>query len=187
MKILILCYFAIAALLLKGAYNWLRAIILRTSFIISLGRICREKGFELKKPRNIFASLFCLSPKPDITVKAGDAEYLIRLITCRARKRVYHFADHERFVRAMLLNLLLFTAQGEHLTLFRRLKYLPPLDEKCLTPDSRVVLLFNPSPLSVTFNESPSRRELGTDGADFNGWLIYSAAGFKKLLGGSSE
>lgn len=182
MKILILCYFAVAALILKGAYNWVRAIFLRLSFLIGLGRICRENGFELKKPRAAFASFFRYSPKPDIIVKTGDAEYLIRLITCRARKRIYHFADHEWFVRALRLMLLLMSAPGESLTLFRKLKRLPPLDEKYLTPDSKVILLFNPSPIVITFTTHSNRREIGADSADFDGWLIYSANGFKKLL-----
>ncbi len=181
MKILILCYFAVAAVILKGVYNWVRAIVLRLTFISRLGRICRKNGYELKKPRNIFASFFCLSPKPDITVKVGGTEYLIRFITCRARKRAYHFADHEWFVRAMRLNLLFFLSQGESLTLFRKLKRLPPIDREYLTEGSQVVLLFNPSPVSITFTGS-NRRETGADGAYFDGWLIYSANGFKKLL-----
>ncbi len=93
-----LIYFFIALWIVKGLYNWIHAIILRLAMVQSIKKICKKRGFTLVKTRPIFASLFRFSPKPDMIVKTGGADYVLRVVTCRARKRIYHFVSHEWFV-----------------------------------------------------------------------------------------
>ena len=179
--------------ILKGIYNWVHAIILRISMYAKLGKICHEKDFEIIKPRNMFASMFRFSSKPDIVIRTDGTEYLIRLITCRARKRVYHFVNHEWFVRAFRYYILtLAFHSGTPFTLTKRCKYLPPLDEKYISAESdrkhQIVLLFNPSPLEITYTTKTNRREIGGNGSFFDGWLIYNANAFAKhLLDGDND
>lgn len=180
-------FFLFVLFVLKGVYNWVHAIILRVMLYSKLGSICRKKGYELQKPRAIFASFFKLSSAPDVIIRTPDTEYLLRIITCRARKRVYHFVNHEWFVRALRYYVLsLAFHSGEPLTVTKTSKYLPPLDGKYISSDTdrkqQVVLLFNPSPLEITYTTRSNQREIGGNDSDFDGWLIYNAKGFEKLL-----
>lgn len=180
---LILILFILAVL--KGIYNGIHAVILRASFYVKLGKIGRKKGCDIEKPRCMPASFFGYSRRPDIIVRTADTEYLVRIITCRARKRIYHFVDHEWFVRAFRLYLLMPFLSGESYTILKRCKHLPPLDGSYINAGERrqqVVLLFNPSPLDITYTTRSNRREIGSNGADFDGWLIYNSKGFLKLL-----
>ena len=180
-------FFLFVLFVLKGLYNWIHAAILRVMLYAKLGRICREKGYELDKPRSIFASFFRLSARPDVVIRTPGVEYIVRIITCRARKRVYHFVNHEWFVRAFRYYILsLAFHSGEPLTVTKICKYLPPLEDKYISRDAerrqQVVLLFNPSPLEITYTTRTNRREIGSNGTDFDGWLIYNAKGFASLL-----
>lgn len=183
-------FFLFVLFILKGIYNWIHAIILRVMLYAKLGKICREKGYEIQKPRSIFASFFRLSSAPDVIIRTSDTEYLLRIITCRARKRVYHFVNHEWFVRAFRYYVLsLAFHSGEPLTVTKICKYLPPLDGKYIIPDCKqqVVLLFNPSPLEISYTTRSNQREIGGNDSDFDGWLIYNAKGFAKLLTNDAE
>lgn len=181
-----LLFIFLALFILKGIYNWLHAIILRIMLYIELNRICRKKSFKIEKPRFIFASFFCYSKKPDILIQAGGTDYLVRIITCRARKRIYHFVSHEWFVRVFRYYILtLAFHSGTPITLSKNCKHLPPLDEKYLQPNGskkQIVLMFNPSPLEITFSTRTNRRMIAYNGADFDGWVIYNGKGFKQVL-----
>lgn len=181
--------FLLVLLILKCIYNWVRLVILRTVFCINLKRVCKKRGYGLKMPRFIFASFFRYSKKPDAVIMTGGTDYLVRMITCRARKRNYHFVDHEWFVRSMKLYMLLPFLEAEPIVLFRRAFYLPPLDEKYLRDGEsikRQVLLFNPSPIDITFTTRENRRAIGANGVDFDGWLICNGKGLIGELGRES-
>ena len=179
-------FFLFVLFVLKGIYNWVRAIILRFMLYAKLGRISRENGYTIETPRFILASFFKLSAKPDVIIRTSDTEYIVRIITCRARKRIYHFANHEWFVRAFRYYILsLAFHSGEPLTVTKICKYLPPLGEEyisCGELRRQVVLLFNPSPLEITYTTRTNQREIGTNGSDFDGWMIYNAKGFTNAL-----
>ncbi len=119
-------------------------------------------------------------------ITAGDTVYCVRIIACRARKRHYHFVNHEWFVRVFRYYILsLAFHSGTPLTVSKRAMRLPPLDEKYLSNGelkSRVALIFNPSPLEITFTSRDNRREIATNGTDFDGWLIYNGKGFIQTL-----
>lgn len=177
-----LLMFLLALFIIKWIYNCLRAIVLRIILYIKLAKVCKNKGYIMEKTRFILASFFKYSPKPDIIIRANDIDYIVRVITCRARKRIYHFVNHEWFVRVFRYYILtLAFHSGTPVTLSKSCKHLPPIDEKYLQHDGRkkqVVLLFNPSPLDITFTTRANRREIGTNGADFDGWVIYNAREF---------
>lgn len=176
--------FSVALFVAKGIYNIFRALSMRAALYIRLNKICKAKGFKIQKMRHFLAPFFRYSNKPDITLSTPDTDYLLRIITCRARKRTYHFVNHEWYVRAFKLYLLVPFMSSESLVLSKHAGHLPPLDEKFLHPDGRkkqVVLLFNPSPTDITFNSS-NRREIGSNGTDFDGWLIYNGKAFAQLL-----
>lgn len=179
-----LLMFFIALFVVKGIYNWLHAIILRIALYSKLHKVCKKRGYEIEKPRFIFASFFLYSSKPDIIIRSDSTEYLIRIITCRARKRIYHFVNHEWFVRLYRLYILL-PFLMEDIALFKRAKHLPLLDEKYIQERGRkklVVLLFNPSPLEITYTTRTNRREIGTNGTNFDGWVIYNGKAFAQAL-----
>ena len=183
MQLYYLIFFLFILFILKGIYNWIHAIILRVMLYAKLSKICREKGYEMKKPRFIFASFFRLSAKPDIVIRTPGTEYVVRIITCRARKRVYHFVNHEWFVRALRYYILsLAFHSGTPLTLTKTCKYLPPLDSEYISDGQQVVLLFNPSPLEITYTTRTNQREIGTNSSVFDGWMIYNAKGFTSAL-----
>lgn len=181
-----LIIFLVVLFVLKGIYNWLHAIILRIALYIRLTGICRKKNFRIKTPRFIFASFFRYSSKPDIIIETESVDYLVRIITCRARKRIYHFVSHEWFVRMFRYYILsLPFHSGTPVTLSKCCRRLPPIDEKYTGPDGRkkqVVLLFNPSPLEITCKMGPNRREICSNGTDFGGWLIYNGKAFEQEI-----
>lgn len=74
------------------------------------------------------------------------------------------------------------------IALFKRAKYLPPFDEKYLTGDKnkQFVLLFNPSPLEITYTAKANRRQIGSNGSDFDGWIIYNGKAFIRELSGDT-
>lgn len=176
----------LALFIVKGIYNWLHAIILRIMLCIKLDKICKKKGYKIEKPRFIFASFFCYSKNPDIIIRADSTDYLVRIITCRARKRIYHFVNHEWFVRVFRYYILtLAFHSGTPVTLSKSCKYLPPIDKTYLVADGRnkqVVLLFNPSPLEITYTTRTNHREIGGNGTVFDGWTIYNGKGFVQEL-----
>ena len=181
--------FLSALFIAKAIYNWIHALILRAVLYLKLLIICKRRGFKMKTPRFFFSSFFLMSKKPDILIKTGDTNYLIRIITCRARKRAYHFVNHEWFVRVFRLYMLLPFMNAEEMAPFKHAFRLPPLDEKYLSQGAenedakpQVVLLFNPSPLEITFTSCSNRREIGTNGSSFDGWLIYNGKAFAELL-----
>lgn len=186
MQIILLTTTIIALLLIKSIFNWLRTIYHRTKLYVNLGKLCRKNTYEMQNVRLPIATLFTYSSKPDIIIKTDDTEYIIRLITCRARKRIYHFANHEFFARAMRVTFMQrFATNPTTYTLFKHFKHLPPLDEKYLTDGDlkkQVVLLFNPSPLEISYTSKGSKKEIGGNGSNFDGWMIYNAKGFIKLL-----
>ena len=178
-----------ALFVLKGIYNWVHAAVLRISLYIRLRGVCKSRGYEMNMPRFIFASFVRYSSRPDVIIKTGGVDYLIRIITCRQRKRVYHFVSHEWYVRVFRYYLLsLAFHSGTPLVLSRRARRLPPLDESFLSGEGDVkkqmVLLFNPSPLEITFN-SPREggKKVAANGTDYDGWLIYNGKAFSKMLG----
>ena len=186
MVLIYMMIFCSALYLAKAFYNIVRAVILRAALYIRLSKICKKHGYEISRKRPFPASFFGFSRRPDMVIKTASAEYIVRLITCRARKRHYHFVSHEWFVRAFKVYMLLPFLQGDELTLFKHVKYIPPLDGEFTGLEKQVVLLFNPSPLEITFTARGSAREIASNGSDFDGWLIYNARAFAKILEGEA-
>ncbi len=180
MIIYYIIYFLLAVWIFKGIYNFLRAIIMRIILYIRLTKICKKRGYELIFPRFIFASFLRTSRKPDIIIMTPETDFFVRIMTCRARLRVYHFVNHEWFVRVAKTALLLPFLQGE-VTLHRHVGHMPPLEAEGAR--ARTVLLFNPAPLSVTF-AAGNRRELASNGTDFEGWTTFNGKGFAEFLEG---
>ncbi len=191
MKLYYAIVFLVILFVLKAIYNRIRATVLRALLYMKLKKICKKRGFEFTAPRFIFASFFRLSTKPDIVIKTPDEDLIVRIITCFARKRTYHFVNHEWFVRVFKYFLLsLAFHSGEPLTLSRRVLRLPPTDEEFLRPDGRKkqeILLFSPSPLEITFNTSSNRREIASNGTDFEAWLVFNGKGFEGEVEGRSR
>ena len=178
--------------LLKGIYNWIRALITRGSLYRKLSKLCRNNGYELEKPRSPLASFFRFSKNPDVILRTTDREYLIRLVTCRARKRFWHFVSPEYAVRYMRFYFAAFGAsKTTGLRAFERYFHLPPFDEDYMketytkngeTVQKQQILLFDPQPIRITCVQGGNSSVNAASGTEFDGWLIYNAKGFSELL-----
>lgn len=194
LEILILAY------LLKGAYNLIRAAIRRRALTARLMRIGREKGYAVQRVRSGAAALFRTSDRPDLVLDTPESEYRIRFLTCRSRKRFYHFVTPEYYVR---YRKLYFAVVGVDKTTGLRLlesfRRLPPYaaewsvggkDENAGYGGSepgakpiRPVILADPAPLRFTVAGSRPLDAPG-GGKQADGWWFFSGTGFADFLEG---
>lgn len=173
--------------LIKGCFNFIRALIHRWRFCRKLTKICREKGYEIKKTRHPLASFFRYASKPDLIVRTDDSEYLLRYITCRAHKRFWHFVTPEYLVKYTRLYFAFHAVNrpiGFRLT--EHFGYLPPFSDLGEPSQSTLrrqpILLINPSPVDVSCVLDGKGKVIAENGRPFKGWLFYNAKGFLNLL-----
>ncbi len=197
----------ILAFLLKGVYNFIRAAILRRRLIGRLRKIGREKGYTLRRVRPGIAAFFRVSDCPDLVLTTPEAEYRIRLLTCRSRKRFYHFVTPEYYVR---YRKFYFAVVGVDRTtglrLFETFRRLPPYAGEWAvggndgneennghdghdgdsgtdsgTKAIRPVILADPAPLRFTVAEDRPLNAPG-GGKQAKGWWFFSGSGFADFL-----
>ena len=180
--IFLLIELLIVVLLAVNIYSFFRAVFIRSSFLKKLRVLSREKGYSLRAERKGFASFFKKSSLPDLILKAGDTEYLIRFITCFKRKRFYHFANSEYFAYfSRIFFALPLASKEEDLKGNERFSRIPPLREEYLKEEAdvkkQVVLLFNPSPVEITYGS-----KVVSNGDKIEDCIIYSGKGFLDLF-----
>ncbi len=169
----------------KIIFNIVRAIVLRVRFYIKLEKLCGEKGYTLTKNRAMFASFFGMSKKADIILCVGGTRYSVRLLTCFAHKRAYHFINERCYIRFARFGYILPMSKNiNKIRFFESIKKMPLLAEE-QGGDIKQILLFNPSPAEVFQLEgNRMKKSLVRDGAEMYGWNVYSAKGFLDLLEG---
>ena len=170
--------------LVKTIYNWIRAFILRASFKRKLTKLCSEHCYDIKTVGGFWRSLFRYTSKPDIILKTPHTKYIIRFVTCRARKRFYHFVTPQFYAKYMKLYFAMFGASKElGFRMFETSGYIPELDESYTKKSDNVqlILLFNPSPLVINCTSNGKKEEAG-NGSQFSNYTIYNANGFINLL-----
>ncbi|MBQ7291942.1 MAG: hypothetical protein IJW76_09545 [Clostridia bacterium] len=167
----------------KIIFNFVRAIVLRVRFYIKLKNICAEKGYILTKNRALFASFFGISKKSDITVSTGSTRYSVRLLTCFAHKRAYHFINESYYIRFARFGYILPMSKNiNKIHFFESIKKMPLLSRE-QDDDTRQILLLNPSPAEVFQLEgNRMKKSLVRDGAEMYGWNVYGAKGFLDFL-----
>ena len=182
--LMILAVFCIA----KRIYNFIRAAALRFVFKYKLRTICNEKKYKIKFLRNPILSFFKISSIPDVTVKTNEAEYLLRFITCRNRKRIWYFINDKIYVRVFRV---FFATPGapRHapIDLSKKLGHIPPIDKKYADPRTKnmiPVLLFNPSPVEINYLDEENQKLVAGNGSVIHGQTVYNANGFLNILGG---
>ena len=172
-------------LFFKGIYNISRAIVLRVAFISKLSKLCKDKSYKLSLVRNPAFSFFRLSSAPDMILKTNDSEYIIRLITCRHRKRIWYFINDRIYVRVFRV---FFTLRYSHrmdpFDVSKKLGHIPSLDKKYIKPNSTPVYIFNPSPIEINYITEDNEKKLGANGSVIHGTAIYNGKGFLNMLGG---
>ena len=167
----------------KILFNFIRAVVLRVSFYKRIKKLCKDKGYEMTKKRGMFASFFRITKKADFTVEARGERYSVRLITCFAHKRAYHFINDRYYVQFARFGYILPMSRSiNKIRFFEKLKKLPELnaDEG---ENIKQILLLNPSPMEVFQLEGGRmKKSLVVDGAVMYGWQVYGAGGFLKML-----
>lgn len=176
--LLIVCIPLAAILIFVSLFSFARALILRISFYRKLSIFAQNNKFKLKKTRNILASFFCFSSKPDLILKVADKEYLIRFVTCMNQNLFYNFPTDEYYIRFERVLSLPFNPTG-------RFRYLPPLKEEFLGKNEKkvFVLLFAPSLAKVSYlnNEKTQRKWTGNT-KEIGNWLVYKEMAFLDFL-----
>ncbi len=171
-------------LFFKGIYNIVRATILRVAFMSKLSKLCRDKKYKLTFTRNPAASFFRVSSSPDITLKTDDTEYVIRLITCRHRKRIWYFINDRTYVRVFRVFFALrYSHRMDPFDISKKLGHIPPLDKKYIKSSSTPVYIFNPSPVEINYISEDNEKKLGGNGSRIHTTTIYNGNGFLNMLG----
>ena len=167
----------------KILINFIRAVVLRVRFYIGLKKLCKERGYEMVKKRGIFTSFFHMAKKADIEIEAHSVHYSIRIITCFAHKRAYHFINERYYVRFARFGYVLPMSTGiNKIRFFEKLKKMPIVEAE-QGKNIKKILLLNPSPIEVFQLESNRlNKSLVTDGMEMYDWKVYSASGFLKML-----
>ena len=174
--------------LVKGVYNFIRAIFLRIKFSHRLENICVKNQYNIKKERSFLASFFRCSDKPDLIVTVSDTDYLIRFVTCFARKRFYYFINPEYYVRSLRIFTKLPTAiKFDSAHFFACRKHIKALKNQFLDTHGVVkkcpVFLINPTPAEIHYLDKAQKcRVAAGNGVELDEYLIYSAKGFLDFL-----
>ena len=138
----------------------------------------------MTKKRGMFASFFCMTKKADFTVEAGGQNYSVRIITCFAHKRAYHFINERYYVSFTRFGYVLPMSKAiNNIRFFEKLRRMPALVAE-QSANTKQILLLNPSPVEV-FQLEGNRmsKSLVVDGTQMYGRLVYGASGFLKMLG----
>jgi len=169
--------------LTKILYNIIRAIVLRARFYIKLKNICDSKGYLLRKNRPLFASFFIMSKKADIFIEANGTYYFVRLLTCFAYRRAYHFINERRYIRFARFGYILpMTKNINKISFFETMKTMPAFTKE-RGENVKQILLFNPSPMEIFWlDEKRMNKALVWDGMEMYGWNVFGAKGFLDLL-----
>ena len=170
------------AILLFAIYTFVRAVFIRISFLKKLKALSKEKNYVIIKKRAFFASFFKNAPVPDVILKTNDTEYLIRFITCKARKSFYHFASREYFAHTIKVVFALpLSKEATHLSIFPTFRYLPTLRQEFCEESGgtkhQTVLLFSPAPVEICY-----QNRVLSNGSMLEDCLIYNGNGFIDYL-----
>ena len=172
----------IVVYIITSVYSFVRAVIIRSSFLKKLRSIVSEKGYTLKSERKAFASFFKSASAPDLILETKETKYLIRFITCYKRKRFYHFANEQYYAfYSKLFFALPLAKQEESLRGQEKFRYLPPLDQKYIDEKAEEkpqnVFLFSPAPVEITH-----LGKILSNGDKIENHLIFSGKGFLEYL-----
>lgn len=180
--------FILAFWLVRRIWQTARAVSVRLRLWRRLKRKCESRGFRLRIERNLFASFFRTSDRPDLVIETKDADYLISFVTCPRRGQFCYFFSPTHYIRYSKLYVVL--PRGRLTESFRhshRLKKAPILADSWRTPTKNCkkipILLFNPAPAEIShLAESGTRVETDGNGSALYGWTVYSAQGFLEFL-----
>lgn len=73
--------------------GWLKLLVKRFAFGIKIKRICRQKGFELKKNGVFWWLGKNKSGKHNFNVKCGEKSYCVKLVGVRSKCILFGFLD----------------------------------------------------------------------------------------------
>ena len=174
---LLIVYFAVLYL-----FRTVKAIIGRKRLIKQIKKICRERKHRLTLHRSPIASIFRLSKKTDLSVETHERVYHVKLFSCLARKKIYHFVDRNSYVTYLKVYFALpFAAKASESLLFstfhRFMAEVPSDGEK-----ESFVLLFNPVPNDVTYIDETGMRRVAGNGSFIDSMLVCNAKGFCELI-----
>lgn len=107
-------------------------------------------------------------------------------VSCRARKRFWHFVSPEYAVRYLRFYFAVIgVSKATGFRAFERFFRLPPFDDTPAgenTVKRQSILLFDPKPIQITCVSGGARTENGVNGTEFDGWLIFDGKGFTEYL-----
>ena len=170
------------AILLFAIYTFLRAVLIRISFLRKLKALSKKKDYVIIRKRAFFASFFKNAPVPDVILKTNDTEYLIRFITCKVRKSFYHFASREYFAHTIKVVFALpLSKEASHLSILPTFRYLPALRPEFCGESEEIkrqpVLLFSPAPVEICYEN-----RVLSNGSMLEDYMIYNGNGFIDYL-----
>ena len=177
-------------LIFKGAYNIIRAVFLRIVFLHKLKKLCTSKKFRLAFVRNPISSFFKISSTPDMILKSDTAEYVIRLITCRKRKRIWYFINEGLYVRVFRVFFMMrYSHRADPFDISKKLGHIPALDKKYADHRKNVVpvYIFNPSPTEINYINEDNEKLTAGNGSVIHGTAIYNGNGFLNMLEGREQ
>ena len=135
-----------------------------------------KNGYSSEKFRNNYSFNWFF------VLKTNEKNYLIRFITCRKRKRFYHFASAEYYAfYSKLFFALPLAKKEESLNIQETFRYLPPLADSfiCKEEDleTETILLFSPAPVEISYNG-----KILSNGSMLEGSTVYNGNGFLDFL-----
>ena len=74
-----------------------------------------KNGYEIKIVGGFWKSLLHYTSRPDIILVTPNEKYMIRFVTCRARKRFYQFVTPEYYAKYMKLHFAFLALFGQTL------------------------------------------------------------------------
>lgn len=177
----------IAAWVLLCIFNFIRSVFIRASFLLKLKKQCNQLEYTFTRRRRFFSGLLFRKGTPDLIVSTKDTEYLVRFVTCFARKRFYYFVSPYFFVRYVVLH---FAPRGANkelpLRLFEMDGHLPAFSEEpteeCSALKRQKVMLFNPSPVEISYAAGKEGIQIAGNGSVYEDWVIYSGGGFLSVI-----
>ena len=169
-------------LLVLAIARCIRAIRIRAKLMRQIKNVCKQSNCTLKIRRNCFFSLFHKGKQFDFSVETHKRTYLVKLITCFSKIKIYHFVDEENYVTYFKSFIALPMAEkfseSVHWSSYHRFPRLQKTQEDHITH----VLLFNPVPNTITYADEKGLTQVAGNGTMIGDLQIFNGKGFCAML-----
>jgi hypothetical protein len=162
--------------------RFIRAFCMRVKLMRQIKELCKQRDFHLKTHRNPFLSFLYKGKRFDFTIETPQKTYVVKLITCFSKIKIYHFIDEESYVTYfktfIVLPMATKVTEGVHWSCYHRF----PRLEKAEGDNVTHVLLFNPAPNDITYIDKKGLTQIAGNDTVIGDLQLFNGKGFLNAI-----